>query len=215
MPSAWCDVAVIPGVSGVEDLPDRTRPVLSMISYSRTARARNGSGNLDVAERVCLSQPGGAVHGASASDRALRSQKSLRRRTMTPLRNASVAAIGRSTNRAEILRRTFAIDVLECPTCKGRMKLVAMVTEPRNIARFLSALRDSAPGVARGQHRRRRRSARCPAPDASPCRRAVSVDSRAVAAARARYAALHRNPARHPSRAGVAALLHGWPIRDE
>ncbi|WP_420878179.1 transposase [Sorangium cellulosum] len=77
---------------------------------------------------------------ASASDRALRSQKSLRRRTKTPLRNASVAAIGRSTNRAELLRRTCAIDVLECPACKGRMKLVAMVTEPRNIARFLSAL---------------------------------------------------------------------------
>ncbi|WP_434047919.1 MULTISPECIES: transposase [Sorangium] len=32
---------------------------------------------------------------ASASDRALRSHKSLRRRTKTPLRNASVAAIGR------------------------------------------------------------------------------------------------------------------------
>jgi hypothetical protein len=32
----------------------------------------------------------------------------------------------------------------ECPTCKGRVKLVALVTEPRNIARFLSALRDSA-----------------------------------------------------------------------
>ncbi|WP_437727061.1 transposase [Sorangium sp. So ce861] len=32
---------------------------------------------------------------ASASDRALRSHKSLRRRTMTPLRNASVAAIDR------------------------------------------------------------------------------------------------------------------------
>ncbi|WP_437321970.1 transposase [Sorangium sp. So ce385] len=77
---------------------------------------------------------------AIASDRALRSHKSLRRRTKTPLRNASVAAIGRSTNRAELLRRTFAIDVLECPACKGRMKLVAMVTEPRNIARFLSAL---------------------------------------------------------------------------
>ena len=27
---------------------------------------------------------------------------------------------------ADLLRRTFAIDVLECPTCKGRMKLVAI-----------------------------------------------------------------------------------------
>ena len=41
---------------------------------------------------------------------------------------------------ADLLRRTFAINVLECPTCKGRMKLVAMVTEPRSIARFLAAL---------------------------------------------------------------------------
>ncbi|AUX30724.1 uncharacterized protein SOCE836_028350 [Sorangium cellulosum] len=47
-----------------------------------------------------------------------------------------MAAIERSTDRAELLRRTFAIDVLECPACKGRMKLVAMVTEPRNIVRF-------------------------------------------------------------------------------
>ncbi|WP_437624015.1 transposase [Sorangium sp. So ce1151] len=44
---------------------------------------------------------------ASASDRALRRQKSPRRRTMTPLRNASVAAIGRPTNRAELLRRSL------------------------------------------------------------------------------------------------------------
>jgi hypothetical protein len=41
---------------------------------------------------------------------------------------------------AELLQRTFGIDVLECPRCKGRMKLVAMVTEPKNIHRFLAAL---------------------------------------------------------------------------
>jgi hypothetical protein len=40
----------------------------------------------------------------------------------------------------ELLRRTFALDVLEYPACKGRMKLVAMITEPSNIARFLTAL---------------------------------------------------------------------------
>ncbi|WP_437905522.1 hypothetical protein WME95_45770 [Sorangium sp. So ce327] len=57
MPSAWCDVAVIAGVSRVEGLSDRIRPVLSINSYSRTARARNGSENLDFAERVCLSYP--------------------------------------------------------------------------------------------------------------------------------------------------------------
>ncbi|WP_437596059.1 hypothetical protein WMF28_26100 [Sorangium sp. So ce590] len=37
-------------------------------------------------------------------------------------------------------RSVTDIDVLECPACKGRMKLVALVTEPGNITRFLSAL---------------------------------------------------------------------------
>ena len=41
----------------LEGLSDRIRPVLSISSYSRTARARNGSENLDFAERVCLSYP--------------------------------------------------------------------------------------------------------------------------------------------------------------
>jgi hypothetical protein len=41
---------------------------------------------------------------------------------------------------AELLRRTFSLDVLECPSCKGRMSLVAMVTEQAGITRFLVAL---------------------------------------------------------------------------
>jgi hypothetical protein len=54
---------------------------------------------------------------------------------------------------AELLRRTFAFDVLECPTCKGRMKLVAMITEPRSIARFLSALGEPTDVPARSPNR--------------------------------------------------------------
>jgi hypothetical protein len=41
---------------------------------------------------------------------------------------------------AELLRRTFSLDVLECASCKGRMKLVAMITTERQITRFLTAL---------------------------------------------------------------------------
>src|SRR6185436_5545190 len=54
---------------------------------------------------------------------------------------------------AELLRRTFEIDVLECPTCKGRMKLVAMVTEPRSIVRFLSSLGEPTDVPARSPNR--------------------------------------------------------------
>jgi hypothetical protein len=38
-----------------------------------------------------------------------------------------------------MLKRTFALDVLECPRCQGRMRLLAMVTEPASIARYLAA----------------------------------------------------------------------------
>ena len=40
---------------------------------------------------------------------------------------------------AELLMRTFAVDVLECPRCQGRMRLLAMITEPASIARYLAA----------------------------------------------------------------------------
>jgi hypothetical protein len=38
------------------------------------------------------------------------------------------------------LKRTFGIDVLECPKCKGRMKLLAVVTDPKSIQRMLRHL---------------------------------------------------------------------------
>ncbi len=40
---------------------------------------------------------------------------------------------------AEILARTFAVDVLICPSCQGRMRLLAMIKEPASIARYLAA----------------------------------------------------------------------------
>jgi hypothetical protein len=42
---------------------------------------------------------------------------------------------------AEILKRTFGEDVLQCPNCHGRMKLVALVvTAPKSIVRYLTKL---------------------------------------------------------------------------
>ena len=35
---------------------------------------------------------------------------------------------------AALLQRTFGFDVLECPRCDGRMRLLAMVTDPIALA---------------------------------------------------------------------------------
>jgi hypothetical protein len=39
-----------------------------------------------------------------------------------------------------LLRRTFAVDVLACPDCGGRLRLVATVAERRVIVRTLAHL---------------------------------------------------------------------------
>ncbi len=41
---------------------------------------------------------------------------------------------------AELLERTFAVDVLACPSCQGRMRLLAVVKNPVSITRYLAAV---------------------------------------------------------------------------
>ena len=38
------------------------------------------------------------------------------------------------------MRRVFELDVLECPRCAGRMKILAPVTQPEAIAGILRCL---------------------------------------------------------------------------
>ena len=38
---------------------------------------------------------------------------------------------------AELLKRTFSIDVLACPRCEGRLRLLAIMTEAKSIRRYL------------------------------------------------------------------------------
>jgi hypothetical protein len=54
---------------------------------------------------------------------------------------------------AELLRRTFQLDVLACPRCDGRMRLLAMVTEPTSVARYLRALGEPTDAPARAPAR--------------------------------------------------------------
>ena len=57
---------------------------------------------------------------------------------------------------ADLLRRVFRIDVTQCPICGGHMKVIAALTEPRSIQRYLAGigLPSRAPPIApaRPQH---------------------------------------------------------------
>jgi hypothetical protein len=54
---------------------------------------------------------------------------------------------------AELLARTFGVDVLACPKCQGRLKLLAMVTAPESIARYLAAVGEATEVPRRSENR--------------------------------------------------------------
>jgi hypothetical protein len=39
-----------------------------------------------------------------------------------------------------LLQRVFAVDVLACPNCGGRMRLIATIEDPRVVRRILAHL---------------------------------------------------------------------------
>ena len=53
----------------------------------------------------------------------------------------------------ELLARTFAVDVLSCPTCQGRMKLLALVKSPASIARYLATVGEATEAPPRSPGR--------------------------------------------------------------
>jgi hypothetical protein len=54
---------------------------------------------------------------------------------------------------ASLLRRSFSVDVLECPKCRGRLKVVAVITEREPVQRILAhlGLPTEAPPIARAR----------------------------------------------------------------
>jgi len=47
---------------------------------------------------------------------------------------------GRNYSWAELMRRVWELDVLECPRCRGRMKIVAALHAPASITKILDSL---------------------------------------------------------------------------
>jgi hypothetical protein len=60
--------------------------------------------------------------------------------TPEPADPSSSAAPPRRWRWAELLQRVFAVDVLACPNCGGRMRLIATIEDPRVVRRILTHL---------------------------------------------------------------------------
>ena len=67
--------------------------------------------------------------------------ESSRRSSSLTASNASQIAHKKRFTWAELLERVFAVDVLRCPRCGSRRRMIAMITDPATIQRILSHLR--------------------------------------------------------------------------
>src|SRR5882724_12828988 len=67
----------------------------------------------------------------------------LAQRGGAPIRGVYVA-YARYWAWADLMRRAFEIDVLACPRCGGRLRLIAIIEDPRVIEAILSRLTSAA-----------------------------------------------------------------------
>jgi hypothetical protein len=64
-----------------------------------------------------------------------------------------LCAVSPRVDWATLLRRSFQVDVLECPKCHGRMRVLAVITEREPVAKILAhlGLPNHAPPLARAR----------------------------------------------------------------
>jgi hypothetical protein len=82
------------------------------------------------------------VVGARAADRATLVGPGARRGSQAAEAPAAPREAGRARQRlwAELMARTFGSDVLACPRCGRRLRLIAMIEDARVVARMLRHL---------------------------------------------------------------------------
>ncbi len=77
----------------------------------------------------------------------------LSRKHLARLAGGTLLAATPRIDWARLLRRTFEVDVLSCPSCGGRLRLIAEITDPAVISKILEHLDEptSGPPLARAR----------------------------------------------------------------
>jgi hypothetical protein len=101
-----------------------------------------------------VSAPSAAIPShAPADDVVVLAPNSIAVRHWDRLLGGLLYAVTPRVDWATLLRRSFAIDVLECPKCCGRLRVLAVITEREPVQRILAHLGmpTEGPHVARAR----------------------------------------------------------------
>ena len=69
---------------------------------------------------------------------------------------------------SKLLRRTYAADVLVCPRCHGRARVIAAIQDPGEAARFLAAVQQQSAPLRSGAHDEDDDDSQLPPPSSRP-----------------------------------------------
>jgi hypothetical protein len=131
-----------PGASGT--VKSRAGPKKSDASPQRLERSREGAASVRSAdsEAAAVMQLAPDVPDvvARAGDVIALKPNLLSVRHWDRLMGGALYAASPRIDWASLLRRSFAADVLECPKCHGRLRVVAVITEREPVRRILAHL---------------------------------------------------------------------------
>jgi hypothetical protein len=87
--------------------------------------------------------PGSKIRAQVVRDRESERESLPQTEAASPSGSAARSQVDRPRRLAwaDLMKRVFEKDVLECPHCSGRLKLIATITDPRVIAAILTCLR--------------------------------------------------------------------------
>jgi hypothetical protein len=152
-PRACDEAARAVSASNTVEQPDRTRPKRTPKPAARSSAERERAGSANAS----LSTITRGAHAPQAVDSGggieLLAPNVISIRHWERLLGGVLYAASPRVEWARLLRRSFDVDVLECPKCRGRLRVLAVITEQEPVRRILAhiGVPTEAPPIARAR----------------------------------------------------------------
>jgi hypothetical protein len=152
-PRACDEAARAVSASNTAPKPERLRPTHTPKPAARSSAERERVGEAN----ACLSTIAPDARGPQAvdygGDAALLAPNVIAIRHWERLLGGALYASAPRVDGARLLRRSLEVDVLECPKCRGRLRVLAVITEREPVVRILGhvGMATDVPPIARAR----------------------------------------------------------------
>jgi hypothetical protein len=149
-PRACDEAARAVSASNTVEQPDRTRPKHTPKPAARSSAERERAGSVNAGLSAIARGPQVVDDGGGSE---LLAPNVIAIRHWERLLGGALYASAPRVDWARLLRRSFEVDVLECPKCRGRLRVLAVITEREPVVRILGhvGMATDVPPIARAR----------------------------------------------------------------